>query len=59
MTKDWSKIARANGLPIPDAELERTAPVLEALEASFRPFVENLPWSLDPAIMFQPEPEDE
>jgi hypothetical protein len=59
MTKDWKKIARASGLPILDAELERITPVLDALEAAFRPLTEDLPPSLDPAVTFQPEPEDE
>jgi hypothetical protein len=37
MTKDWKKIARASGLTIPAAEVDRIAPALDALETAFRP----------------------
>ena len=42
---------------IPADALERTRPVLEALEKSFRPLVEALPPLTDPAPVFAPEPE--
>jgi hypothetical protein len=58
MGKDWKKIARANRLAIPDADLERMTPVLNAMEAAFRPLAQALPWELEPAIVFHAAPED-
>ena len=57
--KDWKKIARASGLPIPDAELERIAPVLDALEAAFRPLVKDLTPDLEPCVVFSVEEDTE
>jgi hypothetical protein len=51
--KDWKKIARANGLAIPDAALERIAQSLDALEADFRPLVRTLPPETEPAVAFR------
>ena len=50
--KDWKKIARANGLAIPDAALDRIAQSLDALEADFRPLASALPPETEPAIAF-------
>ena len=50
--KDWKKIARANGLAIPDAALERIAQSLDALEAGFRPLARALPPETEPALAF-------
>jgi hypothetical protein len=50
--KDWKKIARANGLAIPDAALERIAQSLDALEAGFRPLARALPTDIEPAVAF-------
>jgi len=50
--KDWKKIARASGLAIPDAALERIAQSLDALEADFRPLARALPPEAEPAIAF-------
>ena len=50
--KDWKKIARANGLAIPDAALERIAQSLDALEADFRPLARTLPPETEPAVAF-------
>ncbi len=58
MTKDWKKIAQANGLAIPDADLERIRPALDALEAAFRPLVRDLTPALEPAVVFQLSAED-
>ena len=54
MTKDWKKIARASGLPAPDAELERIAAPLNALEADFRRLVRALAPETFPAPVFDP-----
>jgi hypothetical protein len=53
--KDWKKIARANGLAIPDAALERIAQSLDALEADFRPLMRALPPETEPALAFHAE----
>lgn len=51
-SKDWKKIARASGLSIPDARLERIAQSLDALEADFRPLARALPPAAEPAVSF-------
>jgi hypothetical protein len=58
LKKDWKKIARANGLSIPDSALERIAQSLDALEAGFRPLVRTLPPGAEPALVFQVCPGD-
>jgi hypothetical protein len=40
---DWKKIAAALDPPIPAADVEKLAPVLEALEEAFRPLQKSLP----------------
>lgn len=57
MSKDWKTIARANGLPIPDEDLDRIQPALDALEKDFRPLVASLSPSTEPAVIFQATPE--
>jgi hypothetical protein len=47
---DFKALARARGLDIPEAELDRIVPTLETLEAAFRPLAADLPASLEPAI---------
>jgi hypothetical protein len=39
---DWKEIAAARGLKIPQDQLERMTPTLEALEKAFRPIAERL-----------------
>ena len=58
MTKDWKKIAKANGLTIPAAEVDRIAPALDALEAAFRPLARTIGPETDPAVVFQADVED-
>jgi hypothetical protein len=53
--KNWELIAAASDFDIPQAELERIAPVLDALEAAFRPLVGNIPPETEPVIFFRPE----
>jgi len=52
LMKDWRTLATAQGLDIPSEELERVAPVLEALEAAFRPLVKSIPIDIEPAVTF-------
>jgi len=58
MSKDWKKIAKASGLAIPDAQLERIAKPLEALEKEFRPLVQVLPPETEPAPSFRAHAEE-
>jgi hypothetical protein len=51
--KDWKKIARANGLSIPETALDSVAPSLDALEGGFRPLARALPPETEPAVAFQ------
>ncbi len=39
---DWRKTAAALDPPIPDADTEKLLPVMEALEAAFRPLQATL-----------------
>jgi hypothetical protein len=39
---DWKRTAAALDPPIPDADIEKLLPVVEALEASFRPLQATL-----------------
>ena len=44
---DWKKIAAALDPPIPAPDLEKIVPVMEALEAAFRPLQRSLPPGAD------------
>jgi len=55
--KDWNKIAEANNLSIPDADLERIRPSLDQLEAAFRPLAGSVAHEIEPAITFVIQPE--
>ena len=48
---DWRSIAHARQYPLTDPEIDRIAPVLDALEASFRPLVNALPHETEPALI--------
>jgi hypothetical protein len=52
---DWKAIAEARGLGIPDTEVARLVPVMEALERSFRPLLKALPHEADLANNFRAE----
>jgi len=43
----WKNIAASLDPPIPAEDAERIAPVLEALEQSFRPLVRSIPQGAD------------
>jgi len=47
---DWTALARARGLDIPAEALEQITPSLEALEAAFRPLLQKIEFSAEPAI---------
>ena len=48
---DWRGIAQARRYPLTDQEIDRIAPVLDALEAAFRPLAEGLPHETEPALI--------
>jgi hypothetical protein len=52
MTRDWKAVARALALEIPEADLDRITPALEALEAAFRPLAAEIPHETEPAVLF-------
>ena len=47
---DWMALARARGLDIPDEQIARLAPSLEALVRDFAPLKAKIPHELEPAI---------
>jgi hypothetical protein len=49
--KDWNSLAKAHGLPLQGAELERVTAPLAALEEVFRPLVAALPHEVEPVII--------
>lgn len=44
---DWTKIAAAIDPPIPEADAEKLAPVLDGIERAFRPLLQLIPRSAD------------
>lgn len=51
---DWIALAKARGLELPAVELERVVDPLRQLETQFRPLAEQLPFDLDPVLIFEP-----
>ncbi|MGD0499193.1 MAG: hypothetical protein ABSC23_12235 [Bryobacteraceae bacterium] len=54
---DWKAIARASGLDLSDADLEKVVMPLGALEEALRPLVRGLPPELEPSLEFRAEEE--
>ena len=48
---NWTALAQARGLDIPEADVERIKVSLESLEHSFRPLLSKLPFTLEPAVI--------
>lgn len=48
---NWKLIAAASHFDIPEEELNRIIPVLDALEAAFRPLVRKIPVETEPAFV--------
>lgn len=55
--KDWKQLAAARDLNIPAEQLERIVPVMEGLEASFRPLARGLKPEVEPAPVMLVHPE--
>ena len=49
--RNWKQIAAAGRFGIPEDELDRIVPVLDALEAGFRPLVKRIPVETEPATV--------
>jgi len=47
---NWTAIAQARGLDIPEEAVKKIAPGLTALEEAFRPLTKNLTYPVEPAI---------
>ena len=56
--KNWKKIAEGNDLRIPESDLERIAPSLDAMESAFRPLTKTIPDDVEPAVTFRIPPEN-
>ncbi|MGI8991280.1 MAG: hypothetical protein ACR2I2_17080 [Bryobacteraceae bacterium] len=49
--QDWKSIAIAKRLGMPESDLDLIVPVLEALDASFRPLIATIPIDIEPSII--------
>lgn len=47
---DWMALARARGLDIPEEQVARLAPSLQALASDFAPLKAKIPYEVEPAI---------
>ncbi len=52
MTRDWKAVAGALAPDIPETDLDRITPALDALEAAFRPLAAEIPHETEPAVVF-------
>ncbi len=51
---DWHAIAAARGLNIPEDDLKKIAPALDALQKAYRPLLRQLEFTTEPAVTFAP-----
>lgn len=51
---DWRAAARAFAPDIPEEQVERIVPVLDALDMKVRPLISRLPLELAPATDLEP-----
>ena len=47
---DWLALARARGLDIPEEQVARLAPALEALARDFGALKSRIPYEIEPAV---------
>jgi hypothetical protein len=47
---DWNEVSESLDLKIPREAVDRIAPILDALHASFRPLLAKIPFTIDPAV---------
>ena len=55
--KDWRLVAAGLNAGLTEAEIERIAPVLDALEVEFQRLAAALPYEAEPAVIFDPQEE--
>ena len=56
--KNWKRIAAALDTGLSEADVEKIAPTLDALEAVLRPRIAAIPYETEPAVVFEPHAED-
>jgi len=56
---DWKSLAKARQLNLPEADLDRIRGPLDALEQAFHPLAANIPYEIEPAVIFRAEEESE
>ena len=56
--KNWQLMTQESQLDISQEELGRLTPVLDGLEAAFRPLTAKIPLETEPAVVFQPLPKE-
>lgn len=57
--RDWKALARARGLAIPAADLDRLTAPLDSLGETFRPLAERLTPGMEPSITFRLSEDEE
>jgi len=57
--RNWKQIASGLNLDVPESDVEKIAPVMDGLEAAFRPLAGKIPHDVEPAVVFQIVPEDQ
>lgn len=57
--RNWKQIASGFNLSIPESDIEKIAPVMDGLEAAFRPLARRVPHEVEPAVVFQIPPEEQ
>lgn len=55
---DWKAVALVLGIDTPEKDLERTFAPLTSLEAAFGRAAASLESGVEPAVVFDPAPED-
>jgi len=56
--RNWKQIASGFNLELSDSDIERIAPVMDGLEAAFRPLASSIAHEIEPAVVFQIPPEE-
>jgi len=56
--RNWKQIASGFNLDIPESAIDKIAPVMDGLEATFRPLAGKIPHETEPAVIFQIVPEE-
>jgi hypothetical protein len=51
LMSDWHAVSENADLKIPRDAVDRIAPILDALHASFRPLLSKIPFTIDPAVV--------